>query len=263
VNGPHNITATQALVNYGYHIGNRIGTVTLTSLASSALAVTVDTVAPALTATPVFNYLTATQSLVYTFSEDVSASLTAADISLLNRQTNTTVPANLMQFDYAANKGTLRFPGYAGGILPDGDYRATIVAGGITDAAGNALPVGTAVDFFFVAGDVNHDRSVDFNDLVVLAQNYNSTGKGFAEGDLNYDGNVDFNDLVLLAQRYNTTLAAPPAAAPVAIAAPADVAAVLTSDPVTTKQSKAVFSTTAVAKPAPQKPKSPARPRHR
>jgi hypothetical protein len=258
-NGAHNVTATQALVNYNYHIGNRIGTVTLTSLASSGLLVTVDAVAPALTATPVFNYLTAKQNLVFSFSEDVSASLTPADISLLNRQTNTTVPATSMQFDYAANKGTLTFPGYPGGALPDGDYRATILAGAITDAAGNALSAGVPVDFYFMAGDVNHDRSVDFNDLVVLAQNYNTTGKGFAEGDVNYDGNVDFNDLVILAQRYNTTLATPVAAAPVTqVNAVGEAAGVLATDSGETRGNKGIFSTAPVVKK-----KAPVRPRHR
>jgi hypothetical protein len=55
--------------------------------------------------------------------------------------------------------------------------------------------------------DANGDRSVDFNDLVSLAQNYNtSSGKGWADGDFTGDGNVDFNDLVKLAQNYNTSL---------------------------------------------------------
>jgi len=55
-------------------------------------------------------------------------------------------------------------------------------------------------------GDANADGSVDFNDLVALAQNYNVNDgqRRWAQGDFNYDGNVDFNDLVLLAQNYNT-----------------------------------------------------------
>jgi hypothetical protein len=56
-------------------------------------------------------------------------------------------------------------------------------------------------------GDATADGSVDFNDLVKLAQNYNVTDgqRRWSDGDFNYDGNVDFNDLVLLAQNYNTT----------------------------------------------------------
>jgi hypothetical protein len=59
-------------------------------------------------------------------------------------------------------------------------------------------------------GDANADGSVDFNDLVALAQNYNvvDSERRWAQGDFNYDGNVDFNDLVSLAQSYNTSEAA-------------------------------------------------------
>src|SRR5258707_363673 len=66
-----------------------------------------------------------------------------------------------------------------------------------------------------VPGDANGDRAVDFNDLVILAQNYNTTGgMTWDTGDFTGDGNVDFSDLVALAQNYNTSLAAPAAAAP-------------------------------------------------
>ena len=54
-------------------------------------------------------------------------------------------------------------------------------------------------------GDATLDGSVDFNDLVKLAQHYNidDGNRSWAEGDFNHDGNVDFNDLVRLAQHYN------------------------------------------------------------
>ena len=60
-------------------------------------------------------------------------------------------------------------------------------------------------------GDANADGTVDFNDLVALAQNYNvaDAQHRWSQGDFNYDGNVDFSDLVLLAQNYNTSEAAP------------------------------------------------------
>jgi hypothetical protein len=56
-------------------------------------------------------------------------------------------------------------------------------------------------------GDATADGSVDFNDLVKLAQNYNVVDgqRRWSDGDFNYDGNVDFNDLVALAQGYNST----------------------------------------------------------
>ena len=74
-------------------------------------------------------------------------------------------------------------------------------------------------------GDANRDGVVDFNDLVKLAQNYNTTGKTWGDGDFTGDGNVDFNDLVVLAQRYNTSLPATPAPVPSAFSFAADWAA--------------------------------------
>jgi hypothetical protein len=124
-------------------------------------------------------------------------------------------------YDPATRTATLTFAS----PLPDGRYRATIAGSAVTDAAGNPLD-GNAdgvagddftFDFFVLAADANHDGAVDFNDLVALAQNYNSTGKAFSQGDFNYDGNVDFTDLVMLAQRYNTSL--PPAGAAAAVLA--------------------------------------------
>jgi autotransporter-associated beta strand protein len=68
---------------------------------------------------------------------------------------------------------------------------------------------GTAVLARFTKlGDATLDGAVDFNDLVKLAQNYNTSGTSWNSGDFTYDGTTDFNDLVKLAQNYNTALAA-------------------------------------------------------
>ena len=56
----------------------------------------------------------------------------------------------------------------------------------------------------FMYGDANFDRQVDFADLVLVAQNYNLSGKLWTQGDFTLDGTVDFNDLVVLAQQYGT-----------------------------------------------------------
>ena len=61
---------------------------------------------------------------------------------------------------------------------------------------------------FTKLGDATLDGAVDFNDLVKLAQNYNTSGTSWNSGDFTYDGTTDFNDLVKLAQNYNTALAA-------------------------------------------------------
>jgi len=99
---------------------------------------------------------------------------------------------------------------------------------------------------------------VNFDDLLVLAKNYNKTGATFDQGDFNYDGTVNFDDLLILAKAYN--MAAPAPVAPVA-AAPV-TAAESASDPLLTSADRKapVFSTTRVAKPAPVKPRPAARP---
>jgi endoglucanase Acf2 len=71
---------------------------------------------------------------------------------------------------------------------------------------------GTSVVVGFTAGgDANLDRAVDFQDLVLLAQNYNLLGRSWSQGDFTYsgDGAVDFADLVILAQQYGTTVTRP------------------------------------------------------
>jgi fibronectin-binding autotransporter adhesin len=58
-----------------------------------------------------------------------------------------------------------------------------------------------------VVGDTDLSGVVDFTDLLVVAQNYNGTGREWFTGDIaGYDGSVDFNDLLALAQNYNGAL---------------------------------------------------------
>lgn len=54
-------------------------------------------------------------------------------------------------------------------------------------------------------GDANLDGSVNFNDLLSLAQNYGQSAFWWG-GDFTHDGNVDFNDLLPVAQNYGTSL---------------------------------------------------------
>jgi CSLREA domain-containing protein len=105
--------------------------------------------------------------------------------------------------------------------------------------------------------DANHDGSVDFNDLVKLAQNYNNVDgqRTWEQGDFNGDGNVDFNDLVILAQNYNTTPAANDAAPPAMTTTVAAAPLLASANPapsVTAESLLASFQPTIKKKPAPK-----------
>lgn len=165
-------------------------------------------------------------SLRVEFSEPVAPSFSIDDFTLKNLTTNTTLDnfSLTTTFEVAKDNFVVTFDSFAGRVLPDGNYRLTIPAGNIRDAANNPMAADLAYDFFVLAGDANRDRKVDFNDLVVLAQNYNTVDRTFAEGNFDYsaDGVVDFNDLVLLAQRYGHGLSL---ASPIAVVNPTAVPA--------------------------------------
>jgi hypothetical protein len=78
--------------------------------------------------------------------------------------------------------------------------------------AGQSVDGTAVVVKFTLYGDATLDGSVDFNDLVKLAQNFNTTQPAaqgsWSRGDFTFDGMVDFNDLVKLAQHFNTALPA-------------------------------------------------------
>jgi ELWxxDGT repeat protein len=234
--------------------------------AASRLWVTPDIVPPAITAATFDPAAKPTVKLQ--FDQELDTPPTSDDFELVNRSTKAMILATALQVDYDSTtfQATLTFITESGQPLPDGDYRLIVRAGSLTDAAGNPLAADYSFDFFILSGDANHDRAVDFNDLVKLAQNYNTTGgKTYADGDFTGDGDVNFNDLVILAQHYNTALApldaaAMPDAPTSSFAADwAAATAVSPLDAVTSEKKKirpkSIFSLTPVAKPMPAKPK--------
>ena len=176
----------------------------------------VDATAPTVTASA-FQPATSGRSVQFQFSEDVHNSLSPSSVAITLAGSQTAIYPTSVNYDLTSNTATFTLPA----ALANGDYRATI-GPGTADAAGNSLS-DTALDFFVLAGDVNQDRTVDFGDLVVLAQNYGGSNKAYAQGDLTGDGKVDFVDLVLLAQNYGSSLAAA-VASPAPLAAPASAA---------------------------------------
>ena len=167
-----------------------------------------DAVAPVVSATT-FN-VDNQQAFDVTFSEPVGSSLLGSSLSLTNRTTGQVIPRSGLSITMNGDSTRATIRANAG-VLADGFWRLTGPAGSVVDGTGNLLANSFQVDTHILAGDANRDARVDFNDLVILARNFNQSPRVFTQGDFNYSGGVDFNDLVILARNFNTAIVAPPA----------------------------------------------------
>lgn len=202
----------------------------LPSAASSGLDITVDAVAPTVLG---FNrgYLveddwdlhpTTLNTITIQFSENVSDTLGASDLTLWNLTSSTQVtldPAPSFSYDAQTNKGTWDFGGLA---LTASWYEVLISGTGVTDIAGNALDGdgdGTGGDDYSygaaypqddmlipILGDANLDGAVGYWDLQILMANYGQSGKNWSEGDFTYDGYVGSADYMALKQHSGMSL---------------------------------------------------------
>jgi hypothetical protein len=73
---------------------------------------------------------------------------------------------------------------------------------------GQAVSSSDVIVKYTVVGDANLDGSVNFSDLLALAQNYGKPDSAWSAGDFNYDGATNFNDLLALAQNYGVSVSA-------------------------------------------------------
>ena len=98
-------------------------------------------------------------------------------------------------------------PNGAWSSAANGQYTISEQANQVTDTSGNPVATGSMGTFTVnltqrLPGDANGDGVVDFSDLIVLEQTYNSTVKPNTAADFNGDGVVNFADLVILEQVY-------------------------------------------------------------
>jgi len=92
-----------------------------------------------------------------------------------------------------------------GSTLADNDGYAIGVASNNTTGTWLGLPISPTDQMIAatLAGDTDLSFSVNFTDLLVVAQHYNTSGDTtWDEGDFNYDNQTDFNDLLAVAQNY-------------------------------------------------------------
>lgn len=178
------------------------------SAVSAGTNITIESAAPAFTAAA-FNGLTSPQRVTFTFGETLAVSGSGV-ASIVDRDTLAVVPSTL---GTAGAVATLTVGG--SGILPDGNYRASLTGGAVTDTAGNAAP-DQSVDFHFLNGDATGDRLVDAQDFNILAGSFGLTGQNFSQGNFSFDapGDIDSQDFNLFIAQYGKRLAPPAAALP-------------------------------------------------
>lgn len=168
-----------------------------------------ESVAPTI-ASATFDRETSNHVVALNFSEYVGDSFSAGDLVLTNETTGATLSPTSYSVDYNADAKTARITFAA--PLADGKYKLTLASGRVSDLAGNSNAM-YSFDFNMLRGDANNDSVVNFDDLLIVAQNYGTTGQTFSAGNFNYDeaGNVDFDDLLIIAQNYGTQLNTAPA----------------------------------------------------
>jgi hypothetical protein len=121
---------------------------------------------------------------------------------------------------------------YGIGYAPAADV--LIFVAGFSTFGGEMVDTTAVLARYTLLGDGTLDGACDFNDLVLLAQNYNTTiatPDGWSRGDYTYDGACDFNDLVKLAQNYNGSLTAAQAIPGAPVGFEQDLAAAFASVP--------------------------------
>jgi probable HAF family extracellular repeat protein len=155
--------------------------------------------------------------IVTTFDQDVSGSLGTDDLLIENLTTQQTIPSSdfALAYDASTNTATFSYTGNASGntgVLPDGNYRATLNAAGITNSQGTPLTANHVFTFFFLNGDANRDGVVNLQDFNRLAANFGQSNRDFTQGDFNYDTLVNLADFNILAARFGQALAAVPVA---------------------------------------------------
>ena len=150
------------------------------------------------------------------FSEPVGPSIDRTDFELVQRSSGLAVPTSktAVSYDAASRTATITFPGFARGVIPDGNYDVTVSAAGVRDGIGNALDGdrnGAAGDdavarVFVLAGDANRDGRVNLADFGILRANFGRRDATFSLADFNYDGTVTLADFGILRGNFGKSL---------------------------------------------------------
>ncbi len=88
--------------------------------------------------------------------------------------------------------------------LPDGRYTAELPANATTVRLAQTL----TFEYVKLAGDVDGDGFVNFNDFFAVDVDFNTSGSNYKSGDADGDGQVNFNDFFAVDTHFNALVAA-------------------------------------------------------
>jgi agmatine/peptidylarginine deiminase len=148
---------------------------------------------PAVTASS-FIYQNLPQRVNFTFNQNVGASLGVGDFLVENLSTSGTVTPTGVSFDAPSGVATLSLPG----ILPNGNYRVTVLAAGVFGPTGVPMAQNHVFNFRFLQGDADGNGVIDFDDYALIDNGFLNGLTGYANGDFNYDGVIDFDDYAII-----------------------------------------------------------------
>jgi hypothetical protein len=166
-----------------------------------------DIIPPPTVTSSVFNYLL-NQSVQMTFSQPMdAATITASDLSvqLVDAQGNVTGPL-LHPNSVTPGSGNSFVFGFTT-LLANGNYRATLPIGSVSDSNGAATTAAFSLDYFVLAGDANRDRTVNTADFQIWRNHAGQSPAAFDVGDFNYDNTVNTGDFQIWRNNAGTTVA--------------------------------------------------------
>jgi hypothetical protein len=153
-------------------------------------------------------------SIAIQFSQDVSASLEVADLSIHNDSTDLDVALSgaVLTYDAQTNTATWDLSAVA---IERGNHTIALSAEGVTNSSGVPLGGDGADDYrtpLLVAldGDANLDGAVNRADFLVLKEYFGQVGTGWAIADFNYDGFINWSDYAAMKANAGRVLAHAP-----------------------------------------------------
>jgi hypothetical protein len=167
-----------------------------------------------------YDVLNDPMALVVDYSEAVTGlsatSLPSSSFTVQNLSDLSFVDGTAMLLSQPVpSRARLMFPG-SPAVIPDGNYRLTVVGANVRDLANNTMNGTATYDFFFLQGDITRDRKVDTTDFNVMAANFGQANKTFSAGNLNYDAVIDSTDFSILISRFGKRLPTPAESVPLA-----------------------------------------------